>query len=94
MRARWLIIGLMAIVGILAACSDDPSAADPDISVNSVVQVGEPQAQLPANEAAGPDQLANADTAATLGSLDGNLTEGEVAKANGTLGRPDQPAGW
>lgn len=90
MRARHMAIGLAAVVAaaVAAVVNVVPASRAPDSvpdhskSAWTAAQVEEWQKPLGGSVSVGP------------GSLEGEAVYEDPGELNGSIGRPDQPAGW
>jgi hypothetical protein len=90
MRTRYLAIGLAAVVAaavgvlvnVVPASRAPDSVPDQRKSAWTAAQVEEWQKHLGSNVSVGP------------GSLEGEAVDEDPGGVNGSLGIPDQPAGW
>lgn len=95
MRNRLMTIGLAVVVaGVSASCSQDTGVPDPDEAARGVLQVEQSldRAGL-ANKPGMALQVTNGSAAASRESSEGPLVN-KAGAVVGTIGQPDQPAGW
>ena len=96
MRTGYLAIGLAAVVSVVAAsCSQDSRVSDPGNSAGTLVQVEEWQMhQGFGNNTGNSREVPVGSVSVGPGSVEGEPVYENAGGVNGTIGRPDQPAGW